>query len=121
MIDANRFIVFEVVCIFESTKARQRARELANTPEFAKAQRQGKKLEALFAEPKNQIGVRRLRLRPQAQVALLAAAVPACNAATATADPAYVTFTWGALFRLTNGVPELGRIVAPELADDFDC
>jgi len=43
--------------------ARQRARELANTPEFAKAQRQRKKVEALFAELKNQIGPRRLRLR----------------------------------------------------------
>jgi hypothetical protein len=41
--------------------ARQRARELANTPEFAKAQRQRKKVEALFAELKNQIGLRRLR------------------------------------------------------------
>jgi hypothetical protein len=43
--------------------ARQRARELANTPEFGKAQRQRKKVEALFAELKNQIGLRRLRLR----------------------------------------------------------
>jgi hypothetical protein len=38
--------------------ARQRARELANTPEFSKAQRQRKKVEALFAELKNQIGLR---------------------------------------------------------------
>jgi hypothetical protein len=36
---------------------------LAQTPEFAKAQRQRKKVEALFAELKNQIGLRRLRLR----------------------------------------------------------
>lgn len=43
--------------------ARQRARQLANTPEFAHAQRQRKKVEALFAELKNQIGLRRLRLR----------------------------------------------------------
>jgi hypothetical protein len=43
--------------------ARQRARELANKPEFAKAQRERKKVEALFAELKNQIGLRRLRLR----------------------------------------------------------
>src|SRR5213075_390119 len=43
--------------------ARQRARTLVNTPEFAKAQRQRKKVEALFAELKNQIGLRRLRLR----------------------------------------------------------
>jgi transposase len=43
--------------------ARQRARELANTPEFDNAQRQRKKVEALFAELKNQIGLRRLRLR----------------------------------------------------------
>ncbi len=39
------------------------ARELANTPEFAHAQRQRKKVEALFAELKHQIGLRRLRLR----------------------------------------------------------
>ena len=43
--------------------ARQRARELVNTPEFAQAQRHRKKVEALFAELKNQIGLRRLRLR----------------------------------------------------------
>src|SRR2546425_9904038 len=43
--------------------ARQRARELAQTPAFASAQRQRKKVEALFAELKNQIGLRRLRLR----------------------------------------------------------
>jgi hypothetical protein len=42
---------------------RQRAPELANTPEFAQAQRERKKVEALFAELKNQIGLRRLRLR----------------------------------------------------------
>jgi hypothetical protein len=36
---------------------------LAQTPEFAKSQRQRKKVEALFAELKNQIGLRRLRLR----------------------------------------------------------
>src|ERR1700687_5451468 len=49
--------------IHQHEPARQRARELANTPEFAKAQRQRKKVEALFAELKNQIGLRRLRLR----------------------------------------------------------
>jgi hypothetical protein len=43
--------------------ARQRARELANAAEFAHAQRQRKKVEALFAELENQIGLRRLRLR----------------------------------------------------------
>ncbi len=43
--------------------ARQRARGLVHTPEFAKAQRERKKVEALFAELKNQIGLRRLRLR----------------------------------------------------------
>ena len=37
--------------------------ELANTTEFANAQRQRKKVGALFAELKNQIGLRRLRLR----------------------------------------------------------
>ena len=36
---------------------------MANTPEFSTAQRQRKKVEALFAELKHQIGLRRLRLR----------------------------------------------------------
>ncbi len=49
--------------IHQQEPARQRARELANTPEFGNAQRQRKKVEALFAELKNQIGLRRLRLR----------------------------------------------------------
>jgi hypothetical protein len=43
--------------------ARQRARDLWNTPEFEHAQRQRKKVEALFAELKNRIGLRCLRLR----------------------------------------------------------
>src|ERR1700680_3215361 len=43
--------------------ARQRARDLVHTPAFANAQRERKKVEALFAELKNQIGLRRLRLR----------------------------------------------------------
>jgi transposase len=43
--------------------ARQRARERAKTPEFDIALRARKKVEALFAELKNQIGLRRLRLR----------------------------------------------------------
>jgi len=54
---------FRGLVIHQHEPARQRARELANTPEFAKAQRQRKKVEALFAELKNQIGLRRLRLR----------------------------------------------------------
>ena len=41
--------------------ARQRARDLINTPAFVDAQRKRKKVEALFAELKNQIGLRRLR------------------------------------------------------------
>ncbi len=36
---------------------------MANTDAFVQAQRQRKKVEALFAELKNQIGLRRLRLR----------------------------------------------------------
>ncbi len=54
---------FRCLVIHQHEPARQRARELANTIEFAKAQRQRKKVEALFAELKNQIGLRRLRLR----------------------------------------------------------
>jgi transposase len=54
---------FRFLAIHMEEPARQRTRELANTPEFAQAQRQRKKVEALFAELKNQIGLRRLRLR----------------------------------------------------------
>jgi transposase len=54
---------FRCLAIHMHEPARQRARELVDTPEFAKAQRQRKKVEALFAELKNQIGLRRLRLR----------------------------------------------------------
>ena len=54
---------FRFLAIHMDEAARQRAREVAKTPEFAKAQRQRKKVEALFAELKNQIGLRRLRLR----------------------------------------------------------
>lgn len=54
---------FRYLAIHMDEPARQRARELANTPEFAHAQRQRKKVEALFAELKHQIGLRRLRLR----------------------------------------------------------
>ena len=54
---------YKYLAIHIHESVRQRARELANTPEFAHAQRQRKKVEALFAELKNQIGLRRLRLR----------------------------------------------------------
>lgn len=54
---------YKYLAIHMDELARQRARELANTPEFAQAQRQRKKVEALFAELKNQIGLRRVRLR----------------------------------------------------------
>src|SRR5215813_1827497 len=43
---------FRFLAIHMEEPARQRARELANTPEFAKAQRQRKKVEALFAQLK---------------------------------------------------------------------
>jgi len=44
-------------------EARQRARDPWTTPEFKYGQRQRKKVEALFAELKSHIGLRRLRLR----------------------------------------------------------
>jgi transposase len=49
--------------ISPSTCMRRRGNAPAKTPEFANAQRQRKKVEALFAELKNQIGLRGLRLR----------------------------------------------------------
>jgi transposase len=54
---------YKYLAIHMDEAARQRARELVNTPEFARAQRERKKVEALFAQLKNQIGLRRLRLR----------------------------------------------------------
>ncbi len=54
---------FRCLVIHQHEPARQRARELVDTPGFVKAQRQRKKVQALFAELKNQIGLRRLRLR----------------------------------------------------------
>jgi hypothetical protein len=54
---------YKYLAIHMDELARQRARELANTPEFVHAQRQRKKVEALFAELKHQIGLRRVRLR----------------------------------------------------------
>src|SRR5579859_7322955 len=54
---------YRYLAIHMHEPVRQRARELANTEAFIQAQRQRKKVEALFAELKNQIGLRRLRLR----------------------------------------------------------
>jgi transposase len=54
---------YKYLAIHIHERARQRARELARTPAFANFQRERKKVEALFAELKNQIGLRRLRLR----------------------------------------------------------
>jgi len=54
---------YKYLAIHIHEPARQRARDLANTPAFAHSQRERKKVEALFAELKNQIGLRRLRLR----------------------------------------------------------
>lgn len=52
-----------IVQVHINEPARQRAYELAKTPAFAISQRARRKVEALFAELKNQIGLRRLRLR----------------------------------------------------------
>ena len=54
---------YKYLAIHMHEPARPRARDLSNTPAFASAQRKRKKVEALFAELKNQIGLRRLRLR----------------------------------------------------------
>jgi len=54
---------YRVVQIHTCEAARQRAYALAKTPTFPIAQRARRKVEALFAELKNQIGLRRLRLR----------------------------------------------------------
>jgi transposase len=54
---------FRYLAIHMNEAARQRARDLWTTEEFKYAQRQRKKVEALFAELKSHIGLRRLRLR----------------------------------------------------------
>lgn len=54
---------FRFLAIHMNEPARQRARDLWNTPEYEHAQRQRKKVEALFAELKSRIGLHRLRLR----------------------------------------------------------
>jgi hypothetical protein len=54
---------FRALAIHTCEAARQRAHALAKTPAFAIAQRARRKVEALFAELKNYIGLRRLRLR----------------------------------------------------------
>ena len=54
---------FRSLDIHTCEPARQRAYALAKTPGFAISQRARRKVEALFAELKNQIGLRRLRLR----------------------------------------------------------
>jgi hypothetical protein len=50
------------IAIHTCEPARQRARALGETPAFAISQRARRKVEALFAELKNYIGLRRLRL-----------------------------------------------------------
>lgn len=54
---------YRQIAIHIHEPARQLARDLAKTPAFAISQRARKKVEALFAELKNQIGLRRVRLR----------------------------------------------------------
>ena len=52
-----------MVSIHTCEAARQKAYAAAKTPEFVRSQRERRKIEALFGELKNQIGMRRLRLR----------------------------------------------------------
>jgi hypothetical protein len=54
---------YRILSIHTCEAARQRAYEVAKTPAFVQSQRERRKVEALFAELKNQIGLRRLRLR----------------------------------------------------------
>jgi Transposase DDE domain len=54
---------FRTIAIHTCEAARQKADEVAKTPGFVVALRKRRKVEALFSELKNQIGLRRLRLR----------------------------------------------------------
>ena len=54
---------YRIVSIHVCEAARQKAYQIAKTPQFAEALRKRRKVEALFSELKNQIGLRRLRPR----------------------------------------------------------
>ena len=54
---------YRALAIHTCESARQRAHALVQTPAFAISQRARRKVEALFAELKNYIGLRRLRIR----------------------------------------------------------
>jgi transposase len=54
---------YRQIVVHVNESVRQRARERSKVPAFAVAQRQRRKIEALFAQLKNQIGLRRVRLR----------------------------------------------------------
>jgi transposase len=54
---------YRIIAIHLCEAARQKAYEVAKSPEFVVAARKRRKVEALFSELKNQIGLRRLRLR----------------------------------------------------------
>jgi len=54
---------YRMIAIHVCEAARQKAHALAKTPQFAEALRKRRKVEALFSELKNLVGLRRLRLR----------------------------------------------------------
>jgi transposase len=54
---------YRIISIHVCETARQKAYAIATTPQFAEALRKRRKVEALFSELKNLVGLRRLRLR----------------------------------------------------------
>jgi len=54
---------YRIISVHVCEAARQKAYQVAKTPEFAIALKKRRKVEALFSELKNRIGLRRLRLR----------------------------------------------------------
>jgi transposase len=54
---------YRVISVHVCEAARQKAYQVAKTPQFAEALRKRRKVEALFSELKNRVGLRRLRLR----------------------------------------------------------
>jgi transposase len=54
---------YRVISVHLCEAARQKAYAVAKTPQFADALRKRRKVEALFSELKNRVGLRRLRLR----------------------------------------------------------
>jgi len=115
---------YKYLAIHIHEPGRQRARELAQTPEFAKAQPQRTKVEALFAQLKNQIGLRRPAATPHE---VRSGAVLACDngaehpAPGAVPQPASNTAGYQRLESRTQPASPLHHpATSPSISDSFN-